>query len=296
MSAIGNVSIRDTILQRGRSRDRSRLLVFNHVVLLALTAFAVIPLVVVAFNSVKTNLEIGQNPLGPPINVVVENFPNAWDKGNFRTTMSNSVIYVVATIAAELVFGGLAAYALARKKPPGSDLLMLYFLVASTIPLWMYIVPLFVQINFLKVKVGVDARILLIMVYVATRAPLSIFLLRSYMIDLPTELEDAARVDGANELQVMTRIVFPLTKPGFLTVGLVVGLGVWNEFLLALTFIHDPNHYPVTTSFYKFVDRFDRDWALTSAGAIIIIFPVMVLFLSLQRQFIEGLAEGGVKL
>ena len=295
MTAVGKVSLRDNILQRGRSKERSRLLVFNHTVLLLLTAFAVIPLLVLAFNSVKTNLEIGQNPLGPPINVVAENFPNAWERGNFAVTMSNSVIYVVATIAAELVLGGLAAYALARKRPPGSDLLMLYFLVASTIPLWMYIVPLFVQINFFKQKLGVDARILLIIVYVAGNAPLTIFLLRSYMIDLPTELEDAARVDGANEFQVLTRIVLPLTKPGFLTVGLVVGLGVWNEFLLALTFIHDPNQFPVTTSFYKFVDRFDRDWALTSAGAIIIIFPVMVLFLALQRQFIEGLAEGGIK-
>ena len=295
MTAIGKVSLQDTVLQRGRSRERSRLLVFNHTVLLLLTAFAIVPLMVLAFNSVKTNLEIGQNPLGPPINVVTENFPNAWDKGNFATTMGNSIIYVVTTIAAELVFGGLAAYALARKKPPGSDALMLYFLVASTIPLWMYIVPLFVQINFLKVKVGIDARLLLIMVYVAGNAPLTIFLLRSYMIDLPSELEDAARVDGANEFQVLTRIVIPLTMPGFLTVGLVVGLGVWNEFLLALTFIHDPNQYPVTTSFYKFVDRFDRDWALTSAGAVIIIFPVMVLFLALQRQFINGLAEGGIK-
>ncbi len=115
------------------------------------------------------------------------------------------------------------------------------------------------------------------------------------MIDLPSELEDAARVDRANEFQVFTRIVLPLTKPGFLTVGLVVGLGVWNEFTLALTFIHDPSRFPVTTSFFKFVDRFSRDWSLTSAGAVIIIFPVVVLFLALQRQFIEGLAEGGVK-
>ena len=92
-------------------------------------------------------------------------------RGNFATTMGNSIIYVVATIAAELVLGGLAAYALARKRPPGSDMLMLYFLVASTIPLWMYIVPLFVQINALK-RAGIDARILLILVYVAGNAPL----------------------------------------------------------------------------------------------------------------------------
>ena len=292
MTAIGKISIRDAVLQRGRSKERSKLLVFNHTVLLLLTAFAVIPLAVLTFNSLKTNLEIGQNPLGPPTNIVIENFPEAWDKGNYATTMGNSIIYVVATIIAELVLGGLAAYALARKKPPGSDLLMLYFLVASTIPVWMYIVPLFVQFRMMKLLGTMHG---LIIIYVAMNAPLTIFLLRSYMIDLPSELEDAARVDGANEFQVLTRIVLPLTKPGFLTVGLVVGLGVWNEFFLALTMIHDPNRFPVTTSFYKFVDRFDRDWALTSAGAIIIIFPVMVLFLALQRQFIEGLAEGGIK-
>ncbi|MCY4144853.1 MAG: carbohydrate ABC transporter permease [Chloroflexi bacterium] len=292
MSAVGKISLRGGLLPRRGARERSRLLVFNHAVLILLTAFAVMPLLVLAFNSVKTNAEIGLNPLGPPTQVIAENYASAWERGDFATTMGNSVVYVVATIAAELVLGGLAAYALARRKPPGSDMLMLYFLVASTVPVWMYIVPLFVQFRawgLLNTMHG------LVIVYVAMNAPLTIFLLRSYMIDLPGELEDAARVDGANEFQVFTRIVLPLSKPGFLTVGLVVGLGVWNEFFLALTFIHDPSMFPITTSFYKFTDRFSRDWALTSAGAIIVIFPIVALFLALQRQFIEGLAEGGVK-
>ncbi len=292
MSAIGRVSLKSNLFQRTRNKERSKLLVFNHTVLILLTAFAMLPLLIVTFNSFKTNAEIGLNPLGAPTNIVVDNYPDAWEKGNFARTMGNSVIYVVVTIAAELVLGGLAAYALARRKPPGADMLMLYFLVASTVPVWMYIVPLFIQWRMLGLYGTMHG---LIIIYIAMNAPLTIFLLRSYMIDLPTELEDAARVDGANEFQVLTRIVLPLSKPGFLTVGLVVGLGVWNEFFLALTFLYDPNMFPITTSFYKFTDRFARDWALTSAGAVIIIFPVVVLFLALQRQFIEGLAEGGVK-
>ena len=292
MSALSKVSLKGNHFQRSGSKKRHKLLGFNHAVLLLLTAFAVFPLLILAFNSVKTNAEIGLNPLGSPQRIVFDNFPNAWETGNFARTMGNSVIYVVVTIVAELVLGGLAAYALARRRPPGSDLLMLYFLVASTIPVWMYIVPLFVLWRTLKLLNTVHG---LIIIYIAMNAPLTIFLLRSYMIDLPRELEDAARVDGANEFQVLTRIVLPLTKPGFLTVGLVVGLGVWNEFILALTFVHDPNRYPVTTSFFKFSDRYARDLALTSAGAVIIIFPVVVLFLAMQRQFIEGLAEGGVK-
>lgn len=271
---------------------RPPLLVFNHTVLVLMVAFALLPILVLLFNSVKTNAEIGLNPLGFPSEIHLENFANAWETGDFATTVGNSVVLVVATIAAELVLGGLAAFSLARRKPPGSDAFMLYMLVASTIPIWLYIVPLFFQWRSLGL---INTRHGLILIYIALNAPLSIFLLRSYMMDLPGELEDAARVDGANELQVLTKIVLPLTWPGFLTVGLVVGLGVWSEFQIALIFVNDPNMFPVTTSFFKFTDRFSRDWALTSAGAVLIIFPVLVLFLALQRRFIDGLTQGGVK-
>ena len=115
------------------------------------------------------------------------------------------------------------------------------------------------------------------------------------MISLPADFEDAARVDGANEVQVFTKVVLPLSWPGFLTVGLVVGLGVWSEFQIALIFINDPTLFPVTTSYYKFTGRFSRDWALTSAAAVMMIAPILVLFLSLQRRFIDGLTQGGLK-
>jgi raffinose/stachyose/melibiose transport system permease protein len=169
---------------------------------------------------------------------------------------------------------------------------MLYMLVASTIPIWLYLVPLFFLWRTLDL---INNRFGLMLIYVALNAPLSIFLLRSYLVGLSVDFEDAARVDGANELQVLTRIVMPLTWPGFLTVGLVVGLGVWSEFQIALIFVNDPKMFPVTTSFFKFTDRFSRDWALTSAGAVLMIFPVLVLFLALQRRFIDGLTQGGVK-
>ena len=115
MTAIGKVSLQDTVLQRGRSRERSRLLVFNHTVLLLLTAFRHRAALGIGFQLGQDESRNRPKPLGPPVNIVTDNFPNAWDKGNFATTMGNSIIYVVATIAAELVFGGLAAYALARK-------------------------------------------------------------------------------------------------------------------------------------------------------------------------------------
>lgn len=292
MSVIDNSNSNASQQQGAVARKRNQPLILNHIILIAMVAFALLPVLVMLFNSMKSNAEIGLNPLGIPSELHFENFPEAWEKGNFRKTITNSAIFVAVTVTAELIFGGMAAYSLARRKPPGSDMFMLYMLVFSTVPIWLYIVPLFFQWRTLGL---INTMPGLILIYVALNAPLSIFLLRSYMIELPRELEDAARIDGANEIQVLTRIVMPLTWPGFLTVGLVVGLAVWSEFQIALIFVNDPDLAPVTTSFFKFTDRFSRDWALTSAGAVILIFPVLVLFLAFQRRFIEGLTQGGVK-
>ena len=115
------------------------------------------------------------------------------------------------------------------------------------------------------------------------------------MVKLPPDFEDAARVDGANEWQVFRQVVLPLAWPGFLTVGLVVALSVWSEFQLALIFMNDPSMFTVATSYSKFASRFSRDWSLTSAAALMMLAPILLLFLTLQRRFIEGLTQGGLK-
>lgn len=265
---------------------------FNHIFLSILVVFSLGPVVLLGVNSFKSNAEMGLNPLGLPQEWRLENFGRAWEQGEFERTFKNSVIYVVGTVSLALVLCGLAAYSLARKNPPGANFVMIYLLVASTVPVWLYLVPLFFlwrQLQFLNTYHG------LILIYTAFNAPFSIFLLRSYLISLPRELEDAARVDGANELQVLLRVIVPLAWPGFLTVGLVVGLSVWSEFQVAVIFTHNPEMFPVTTSYFKFTDRFGRDWALTNAGAFMMVAPVLILFLALQRRFVEGLTQGGVK-
>jgi len=135
----------------------------------------------------------------------------------------------------------------------------------------------------------------LILLYSAGGAPFAIFLLRSFMLQIHPDFEDAARIDGASELQVLWSVIMPLAWPGFLTVGLMTALGTWSEYQLALIFVTDPELFPVTTSYSAFVGRFSRDWGLTSAAAVMLIAPVLLMFLSLQRQFIDGLTAGGVK-
>ncbi len=277
---------------RLRRSRRGTSLVPNYVILTLLLIFAIGPILVLGFNSLKNNAEIGRNPLGPPTALHVENFSRAWQIGDFGLTMRNSAILVVGTVAGVLALGGLAAYSLARLDVPGGNILMGYLLVASTIPIWLFLVPLFILWRNLGL---INSRIGLLLLYIPLNAPFAIFLLRSYMVQLPRDFEDSARVDGANEVQVFTRVVLPLSWPGFLTVGLVVALSVWSEFPLALTFVNDPDLFPVATSYFKFTTRFSRDWALTSAGAVMMIAPVLIIFLALQRRFIDGLTQGGIK-
>ena len=273
-------------------RPNSIRLLPNYVVLILLTIFALGPLAVLAFNSLKDNAEIGKNPLGFPRSFAWDNYPEAWRVGNFSSTVGNSGILVVVTVVGVLVLGGMAAYSLAKLNVPGAGGITLYLLIGSSLPIQLFLVPLF----FLWQKLDLVNNLFgLSIIYIAINAPLAVFLLRSYMVQLPADFEDAARIDGANEWNIFTQIVVPLSWPGFLTVGLVVSLSVWNEFLLATVFLTDQDKFTVVTSYYNFTSRFSRDWGLTSAAAMMMILPIIAMFLILQRRFVEGLTQGGMK-
>ena len=264
----------------------------NYVILILLLIFSIGPLAIMAFNSLKSRTEIGDNPLGLPRGLVWSNYSRAWDVGNFSTTMVNSGLLVAGTVIGVLLLGGMAAYSLAKLDLPGAGALMLFLLVVSSLPIHLFLVPLFVlwrELGLLNSFHG------LILIYIALNAPLAIFLLRSYMVQLPRDFEDAARVDGAGEWQIFAKIVVPLSWPGFLTVGLVVALSVWNEFLLATVFLQDESKFTVVTSYQNFATRFSRDWSLTSAASVMMIVPIIVIFLIFQRRFIEGMTQGGMK-
>ena len=278
-----------------RSQITSRRLIRNIPNYIILVLFALIvlgPLLMISFNSLKSNLELGLNPLGPPNELHWENFTNAWVQGNFSQTMRNSLILVFGSVTGVLVLGGMASYSLARLNPIGSNAIIVYMLGLTSVPIWIYVVPLFVLLRNLGL---LDTHIGLIIVYIAMNSPFAIFLLRSYMVQVPRDFEEAARVDGANELQVFSKIILPMMWPGFLTVGLVVALAVWSEFQLALIFINSEELMPVTKSYFNFNKRFGTDWSLTSAGAVLMIAPILIIFLVLQRRFIEGLSQGGLK-
>jgi raffinose/stachyose/melibiose transport system permease protein len=276
-----------------QSVRRALPLVPNYIVLTLLLLFAILPLSVLFFNSVKTQEQVAYSPLGLPTGEIRwQNFADAWIGGNYATTMRNSIVITGGTIVLVLLVAGLGGYALARLDYKHGNTLTMYLVVTSTLPSQLFMVPLF----FLWRQLGLTDNLLgLIIIYAAVNIPFATFLLRSFMMTIPRELDEAARVDGANEWQIFWRVIVPITWPGFMTTGLLVGLYAWNEFPFAVTFVHNANLKPISTSLYAFVGRFDRDWGLTSAASIIMIAPVIVLFLLLQRRFIAGLTQGSVK-
>jgi raffinose/stachyose/melibiose transport system permease protein len=263
-----------------------------YVVLAILALFAIGPILLLAFNSLKTTNEIRANPFGLPPNWLFSNYADAWVQGAFTTTLVNTLILTGSTILGVVLIGGLAAFALARFRFPGADAISFYLLVGTSIPALVFMVPLY----FMWAQVGLINNLFgLVIIYVALNSPFATYLLRSFLISIPADYEEAARIDGANDLQVLTQVILPLSWPGFLTMVLVVGLGVWNEFLFAVTFLQLEELKPISTSVLAFQSRFARDWGLTSAASMIMIVPIIVLFLLLQRQFIEGLTKGGLK-
>jgi len=266
-------------------------LVPNYVIVTLLVVFALAPILTLVSNSLKSGPEVGRNPLGLPQQLRWENYAEAWRRANFAVTMRNSTILTFGAIAGVLVIAGMAAYALSRLNIPGAGALTLYLLVGTSMPAQLFMVPLF----FLWNRLGLTDNLFgVILIYWATMSPFATFLLRSYMVSIPRDFEDAARVDGASELQVLRHVIVPIAWPGFLTAGLVTGLGAWNEFMFAVTFLHREEVKPISTSLYSFMSRYGREWGLTSAAAMFMVLPVIILFLLLQRQFIEGLTQGGL--
>lgn len=264
----------------------------NHVILLLLAVFSLFPIVILVINSVKTTAEIGQNPFGLPQEIRLQNYVDAWQQGDFAVTLRNSAVLTVGALIGTLLLAGPAAYALARLKLRGGDLLGYYFMIGTSVPPFLFIIPLFYVWRQLGL---VNSHFGLILIYCALHSPFATFLLRSYMVALPEEFIEAARIDGASHWEVYRHVILPLTWPGFLAAGLVVGLQVWNEFLFGITFLQKPELKPVSTSLFAFQQQFSRDWGLTNAGSVLMVVPIVVLFILLQRRFTEGLTQGGLK-
>lgn len=263
-----------------------------YIVLTILAVFSLGPLVLMFLNSFKNRMEITMDPMGWPKIFRWENYTQAWAQASLDRALLNTAAISGMTIVLTCIVAGMAAYVLYRKAIKGWSIISLYFLICTTIPTQLFLIPLF----FIFQRLGlINSRIALAFVYTALYTPFSLFLLRAYFMRISYEILDSAKVDGANEWQIFTKIMIPLIQPGLLTVALVVGLWSWNEFLLAVTFLQDEALFTATVRFYGFSGRYVTEWGKMMSSAVMIMTPIIALFTFLQQKFIEGMTSGGVK-
>ena len=276
------------------SKFKKRSALFNHFVLMLLALSIILPILILFFNSLKPQSELLTNPLGAPMTLRFTNYYDAFVFGNYSRIMLNSLYFVVGTLVVCLPLSALASFSLAILSPRGklTTSIAVYLLIGLSIPAQLYILPLFILWKNLYLT---NTYIGLIIIYSALNAPFAVFLMRSYMIQLPKELFEAAKVDGASTFELFYKIAIPLSCPVFLTSGLIVGLAVWNEFLFAVTFIQDENFKPISTILFSFSDKYAHDYSLISAASIMMAAPIGILFILFQRNFIAGLTSGGLK-
>ena len=267
-------------------------LTLTYAILCILLVITLFPIALLVLNSVKPAAQIIQNPLAWPETFRWDNFTRAWADARFGTTMLNSAILSALTIVLVCTSGSLTAYVLARRKIKSWKIVTFYLLATTTAPIQLFLFPLY--FGFAKLGL-INNAVAVSVVYTAIWSPFAVMLLRTYFLAVPKELEEAALIDGATHWQVFTKVMLPIVSPGILTVALIIGLYSWNEFLIATTFLQRADTATAIVSFFLLSGQYSSDWGEIMAAALIIVLPVIILFVLLQRRFIEGMAGGSVK-
>jgi raffinose/stachyose/melibiose transport system permease protein len=253
---------------------------------------ALFPLSLMVISSVKKSTEIVANPLALPSTLQWANFARAWTDAQLGRSILNSVETTGFAVVLICSTCSLAAYALARRVGPRLKWVSAYFLATTTLPIQLYLFPLYFGFAHLGL---IDNVFALSFIYTAVYSPFAIFLLRTYFLAIPKELEEAAVIDGASRWQVFRNVLLPIVSPGILTVALISGLNIWNEFLISSTFLQSHDQQTAVVRFYTLGGQYTSDWGEIMAAAILIVAPAVGFFLLMQRRFIQGMAAGSVK-
>lgn len=263
-----------------------------NVFLLGAVLVAVLPLCLVALNAFKPHTDIVANPLSWPASFSPDNFVRAWNGGKFGTGIINSLLLSGTTVLVTLSCASLCAFSLARRKLKSWQLITVYFLCATTVPIQLFLFPLY----FIYAKLGVVGNFAATaLILSAVNLPVSIFLLRAYVLAIPADVDDAAFMDGANPLQTFWHVILPLMRPGLITVAIIVFLNSWNEFLITSTFQKGRSNITMTLGYLSMNGTYATDQGALMAGAFILVAPIVVFFLVMQRFFISGMTSGAVK-
>ncbi|MBX3578537.1 MAG: carbohydrate ABC transporter permease [Rhizobiaceae bacterium] len=244
----------------------------------------------------STSLKPTQDILVYPPQIVperptLEHYAMLFQTG-IQTPIINSVIVSVGAVLLSLGIGAIAAYAIARLPFRGKTVLIFFIVALMSIPLPSLIVPTFTFLANVHLSNSLTGLILL---YSAYQIPFVVWILYSYFLSLPIELENAALIDGYSRFQTLRKVVLPLSGPGLVASGLFVVTFAWNDFVVAVAMISSGESKTLPVAIYGYLGFYGRDWGPLTAAAIISILPVIAVFVFFQRYFLTGMTSGGTK-
>jgi len=265
---------------------------FGTLLMVVVAMLFLTPLLWMISSSLKPDYQVFEVPTYLiPREVRWQNYPDALTYVNFGRFTVNSLVIAGITIVGHLLSCTLIAYAFARLRAPGKNTLFLIVLATMMLPYPVTMIPLFI----LFYSLGWYNTILPLTIPAFTGSPFYIFLLRQFFMTLPTDLEDAARIDGASTRQIITHILMPLSLPALTTVAIFSFQASWNDLLGPLLYLPDVSKYTVTLGLSFFRSTMDIKPALLMAAALVTMLPMAILFLLAQKLFVEGIALTGMR-
>jgi raffinose/stachyose/melibiose transport system permease protein len=264
-------------------------------VLMLLPVLAVIvgPFLWLIVSSLKTEREIGRgDPFSFPAQLMWQNYIDAWNIGNFGSLIGNSLINVLGVVTLTLLVCAPAGYALAKIRFPGREWVFYAFIFGLTIPVQAVIIPLYQLLSNLGM---INSLWGVTLAQVSNGIPFGLFLMRSFFMGVPNELTEAAKIDGANHFQILTRVFLPLSQPAISALLIISALSTWNDFFLPLVMLISPGNQTLPLGLVRFASTYNTDFRLVFSGTVITFLPVIILYILTQRRFTEGLTQGALK-
>jgi raffinose/stachyose/melibiose transport system permease protein len=265
-----------------------------HSVLGLYTVIALFPIALILINAIKSRRAIFGDPLAPPTpdSFSLIGFTTVLTRADFPLYFANSLTVTLASLVLVLLFGAMAAWALAEYRFRGSMVLGVYLALGIMIPIRLGTV----SILRLVVDLGlIDTLAALILVYTAMGLPLAVFILSEFMRQIPAELKDAARCDGVGEYRIFFRVILPLVRPALATVGVFTIIPIWNDLWFPLILAPGAGTRTITLGIQQFVGQYVTDWNAVLASLTLAVVPVLLLYVFFSRQLISGLTSGAVK-
>ena len=264
----------------------------RHAVLMVLAFLSLFPVILTISTAFKTEQDVRVNPFGLFSSFSLDNLVTAWTVGDFGDYVLNTFILSVPSTVLVVAISTMAGYAFARLPFPGRSIVFYLVVLGLLVPFFTYMIPLYFQLQgmgLLNTLPGV------ILVLTTTGLAFGTIFMRAFFSELPTELEQAARIDGASEFQIFTRVMLPLVTSGAGALAVFTFLQNWNNLLVPLLFLPGGDFRPLTMGLYVFLGGRGIDIGPLAAGTLITILPVIVLFIVLQRQVTRGILAGAIK-